>query len=716
MKDFSRINQTDEVTGLFNMMHFMENAHYLLQDSANGHIAFVYFDVENFKSFNLKYGFQGGNKLLRRIAFALRDTFSDGLLARLNDDHFVVAVENQDVIQRIDFLRQAVNAYDQGFFIEVKAGIYVPTADIRDISLIMDRAKLACESVKRKYDAGWSYFDASLEEKIRIRNYIISNFYQAMECRNIEVWYQPEIRTMTREIAGFEALVRWNSPKYGMMSPDVFIEVLEDAHLIHKLDLYVIRRVCEDCIRIREHEGWKESRISVNLSRLDFQLTDIFQEVENIRRSYDIPCDRLHIEITESALSTDDRNLWEQMKRFRAAGYEVWMDDFGSGYSSLNNLKDYDFDFIKLDMRFLRDFCRNSKAKVILRSLVSMGKELGIHTLCEGVETEEQYQFLKNIGCELCQGYLFGKPEPLEKAEQRYAEGENALHFEPLVSAAYFQAIGAINVLSSFPLQTPQDRKDSTNQLALAIIEQGESVGDFRFLYFNKAFQEQLRKLGIMEVQVLAERYQQAVEHSDRVFARLLERCRQSRQEESVDFVIEGHACSIRCRHIATDSVRQMHAYVLTMISLSRAVGSKDMDIHAAIRHMLSIFTRVDFFTSDGQVKNIYIDETQDRITTDYSSIRSVLHVYARRYIVREERRKFLQFYDFSTLNDRKKQIRRDHFTAFFHTKNDRGEVKLKIYQLIPLRFKGIDGVLSCVCVMDGISRLENVQTGEAQD
>lgn len=260
----------------------------------------------------------------------------------------------------------------------------------------------------------------------------------------------------------------------------------------------------------------------------------------------------------------------------------------------------------------------------------------------------------------------------------------------------------------------PRERQAA--QLALAIIEQGESVGDFRFLYFNKAFQEQLRKLGIMEVQVLAERYQQAVEHSDRVFARLLERCRQSRQEESVDFVIEGHACSIRCRHIATDSVRQMHAYVLTMISLSRAVGSKDMDIHAAIRHMLSIFTRVDFFTSDGQVKNIYIDETQDRITTDYSSIRSVLHVYARRYIVREERRKFLQFYDFSTLNDRKKQIRRDHFTAFFHTKNDRGEVKLKIYQLIPLRFKGIDGVLSCVCVMDGISRLENVQTGEAQD
>lgn len=721
MKNSGRTNQTDEVTGLFNMMHFMEDAHYLLQEAVNNPIAnpiaFVYFDVENFKSFNLKYGFQGGNKLLQHIAFALRDTFSDGLIARLNDDHFVVAVENRDVIRRIDFLRRVINTYDEDGFIEVKAGIYVPASEIRDIALIMDRAKLACESVKGKYDAGWSYYDASLEEKIRIRHYIINNFYQAMENHRIEVWYQPEIRTMTREIVGFEALVRWNSSTYGMMSPNVFIEVLEDAHLIHKLDLYVIRRVCEDCLHIREHgQGWQESRISVNLSRMDFQLTDIFQEVEKIRQEYGLSCDRLHIEITESALSADDKNLLEQMAKFREAGYEIWMDDFGSGYSSLNNLKDYDFDFIKFDMRFLRDFCQNSKAKVILRSLVNMGKELGIHTLCEGVETEEQYQFLKNIGCELCQGYLFGKPEPLEKAENRCAGKDAVLRFEPLVSSAYFQTIGAINVLSSFPLQTLEKRKESTNQLALAIIEQGESMESLRYLYFNKAFKEQLHGLGISDVREFVERYQQAVEHSDKMFARLLERCRQSQQEESVDFIMEGRVGSIHCKYIATDPVRQMHAYALIMMNLSKKSGSKDIDIYAAIHHILAIFTRVDFFTRDGQAKNFYIDETQDRITTDSLSMRSAVCAYARRYIVREERKEYLRFYDFSTLQDRKAQIKRDHFTAFFHTKNNRGEVKLKMYLLIPLRFKGMEGVLSCVCVMDGASRLKNIQAGEVAD
>lgn len=707
----------DEVTGLLNMMYFMEDAHYLLQEAANGKLAFVYLDVENFKSFNLKYGFQGGNELLRRIASILRHVFSEGLLARLNDDHFVAAVENYEVIPRIDAVRQAVSGCRQNVSIEVKAGIYVPAADIQDVALIMDRAKLACESVKGKYDTGWSYFDASLEEKIRIRNYIISNFQQAMECHDIEVWYQPEIRTLTREIVGFEALARWNSPVYGMLSPAVFIEVLEDAHLIHKLDLYIIREVCEDFLRVREHgQGWQESRISVNLSRMDFQLTDIFQAVEHIRRQYEIPRDRLHIEITESALSADDRNLLEQMQTFREAGYEIWMDDFGSGYSSLNNLKDYDFDFIKLDMRFLRDFCRSSKAKVILQSVVNMAKALGIHTLCEGVETEEQYQFLKSIGCELCQGYLFGRPEPLEKTESRYAGEDAVLHFEPLILSAYFQAIGAVNVLSNFPLQTPEERKGRTNQLALAIIEQGESAESFRYLYFNEAFQEQIKGMGIPDVQATVKRYQQAMEHSDRMFGRLLERCRQSQQEESVDFILEGNACRIRCRHIAADPVRQMHAYALIMVNLSKTIVNRDMDIHAAIRHILSIFTRVDFFTGDGQVENVYIDETQDRITTDYSSMQSAVNIYARRYIVREERQEFLRFYDFSTLSDRKKLIQRDHFTAFFHTRNNRGEIKLKIYLLIPLRFKGKDAVLSCVCVMDGLSRWETTRPGEVVD
>ena len=284
MKNGIRKNQIDEVTGLFNMMYFMEDSYYLLKDAGNGNISFLYFDVENFKSYNRKYGFQEGNKFLRRIAGILRDAFPEGILARLNDDHFVAAVENEHIEQRIEYVRQAVHDFDQNLALEVKVGIYVPAAGIQDTALILDRAKLACESVKGTYDKGWGVFDEALEKKIRIKNYIVSNFYRALEHHDFEVWYQPEIRTMTREVIGVEALARWNSPEYGMISPGVFIEVLEDAHLIHKLDLYAIREACEDFRRVREHgEGWQEARISLNLSRMDFQLTDIFADVERIR-------------------------------------------------------------------------------------------------------------------------------------------------------------------------------------------------------------------------------------------------------------------------------------------------------------------------------------------------------------------------------------------------------------------------------------------------
>ena len=717
MKDFIRKNQTDEVTGLFTMMYFMEDAHYLLREDASGNIAFLYFDVENFKEYNLKYGFQGGNKFLRRIASILRDAFPDALLARLNDDHFMVAVENKNIELRLEYIRQAVHDFDQNLAMEVKAGLYVPAAGIQDVALIMDRARLACENVKGRYDKGWDVFDASLEEKLRLKNYVVSNFYRALEHHDIEIWYQPEIRTMTRQVIGFEALARWRSPEHGMIPPNFFIEVLESAHLIHKLDLYIIREACEDFRRVREHgQGWQEARISVNLSRLDFQLTDIFADIERIRQEYKVDCDRLRLEITESALSEDDSNLMEQVARFQAAGYEVWMDDFGSGYSSLNTLKEYDFDMIKLDMRFLRDFGKNRKAGIIIQSLVDMAKKIGMHTLAEGVETEEQYEFLKCIGCEACQGYLFGKPQPLAPAADSYAKKDSTLTFEPLDSSEYYQQVSSVNVLSSFPLHMEAERTGHISQLPLAIVEQGDTRDSFSYLYVNKAYREYLRGIGLASLEEVVARYRSGREHRDRMMERLLVRCRQSGMEENADFSINGNFCKIHCRHIATDPVRDVHAFVVAPVNLSAQRQRDAVDVHAALWHIMSIFTRIDFLSSAGRAENVYIDETQNRITTEVDSVKGSLELYADRYIVPEEREAFLAFYDMTRLAERQEQVRRDHFTAFFHSRNDAGEVRLKIYLLIPFQLGGIDCCLSCVRDMDGVSSLNPVTPGEVLD
>jgi len=200
-----------------------------------------------------------------------------------------------------------------------------------------------------------------MSERSRLAKYIIANLDNAIKNEWIKVYYQPEIRSLSGRVCGYETLARWQDPKHGMLSPAAFIGVLEEHNLIHKLDLYVIDKGCSDLALLREYGGGRDTRLSVNLSRRDFELCDIFTEVDKIRQKYQLSPEFLHIEITESAFNDDTIRISEIISCFRKAGYKVWMDDFGSGYSSLNNLKNYDFDLVKIDMAFLKNFATNQK-------------------------------------------------------------------------------------------------------------------------------------------------------------------------------------------------------------------------------------------------------------------------------------------------------------------------------------------------------------------
>ena len=246
-----------------------------------------------------------------------------------------------------------------------------------------------------------------------LKMYLITHIDEAIENEYIKVFYQPVVDVKTNKLCSFEALARWMDPIHGMISPLDFIGVLEEARLIHKLDLFVLKKVCE---RYRKEAdlGHKCVPISFNLSRLDFKLSEIYKEVKRFTDMYNVPHENLHIEITESVLDGNDGSyIKEQIRRFQNEKFEVWMDDFGSGYSSLNMLKDYDFDFIKIDMVFLRNF--SDKSKVVIRSMVEMAKRLHLGTLAEGVETKEHLDFLKEIDCDRVQGYFYSKPLPYEE-------------------------------------------------------------------------------------------------------------------------------------------------------------------------------------------------------------------------------------------------------------------------------------------------------------
>ena len=417
---FSMNQNTDRLTGLLNMSSFYQKVQQMISDPEQRkekRYTIVHLDIANFKIFNERYGFQRGDDLLCRVAYTVRNVFKDSVCARFSNDHFVVCTDADNVKELIVEAHNTILNIIDGTHVEIRAGIYELEDSCSEVGLACDHARLACSTVKNRYDMIYSVYDVKLYEKLRLQQYIVDYVDEAVEKEYIKVFYQPVIRVKTGEICGYEALARWNDPKFGMLSPASFIETLEKFHLIHKIDCFIVKKVCEDYCALQA-AGEPLVPVSINLSRLDFELCNILDIVENYRRLYGVPREMLDIEVTESALNEKSDHLKDECRRFRECGYQLWIDDFGSGYSSLNTLMEYDFDVLKLDMEFLRTYEKNPRTGHLLNYIVYVAVEMGVQPLTEGVETEEHYEFLKGIGCEKAQGYYFGKPMPMGESRE----------------------------------------------------------------------------------------------------------------------------------------------------------------------------------------------------------------------------------------------------------------------------------------------------------
>ena len=430
----SKISIEDELTGIHNMVYFRNEAEkvlsYVTTDRENA--VFLFFDIENFKSYNEKYGFHEGNELLIKVAHMIEDSFKGSLVSRFSDDHFVVLTRIDGAKNIIGHLSGEIKKLQREVHLELKCGAYKPVGDEADVSLACDRARFACNSIKKHYDRTLRIYDKSLEDKFQLKHYIVNNIDNAIASGYIKVYYQPVVSTRNGCICGLEALARWEDPNYGLLSPGAFIEILEEYRQIYKLDQYIIEAVCRD---YRDASDNKKpfAPVSLNFSRLDFELCDIVGYLCETVEKYGVPKNFIDIEITESALTDQQDFLPNAIKNLRSFGYKVWLDDFGSGYSSLNVLKDYQFDVLKIDMKFLSGFKDNEKTRPILENIVSLTKQLKMLSLTEGVETAEQFSFLEAIGCDRAQGYLFSKPVPIETLRERISAGE--LKISPELSA-----------------------------------------------------------------------------------------------------------------------------------------------------------------------------------------------------------------------------------------------------------------------------------------
>lgn len=415
-RDLRRKATQDELTGLPNLNSFQNSVSELLSNPSVDISSkrFLFMDIENFKNYNEKYGFKNGNKILRIIGKMIMDFFPDEITARFSDDHFIAFVDSRNLEKRLKILKEKISAVEASVNLKLKCGIYAPSDREASPAIALDHARYACESIKKHFSFDVAEYNKDMDTDFHRKQYIINNLDSALKNNYIKAYYQPVVWAESGKLCGAEALARWISPDYGLLSPAEFIPILEEYHLIHKLDMHVLKTVCKDL-----HEAYKNNYpilpISINFSRLDFEVADPVSALSHCIRQYKLSKENIHVEITESALSKTNIKLKKAMEDFRARGYSLWLDDFGSGYSGLNVLKEFSFDTMKIDMTFLERFSENEKTRPILSSIISLAQKIGMQTLTEGVETEEACAFLRSIGCLRLQGYLFGKPMPKEE-------------------------------------------------------------------------------------------------------------------------------------------------------------------------------------------------------------------------------------------------------------------------------------------------------------
>lgn len=418
-----RIN-TDALTDLPNLRYFFglaeKERERLKKDGKEA--VMLYFNLIGIRYYNRQYGFEEGDSLLVGFADILREQFGEECVCHLADDHFAAVAAEEGIEKKADAVIEKSRSLNDGKTLPVCVGIYPYRLEDTDVSDACDRAKYVCDLHRGEFESSRHVFEAGMIAEVEKERYITSHLEQAIREKWIRVFYQPIVRAGTGKICDVEALSRWDDPEKGFLSPGDFIPVLERSRLIYKLDLYVLDRIIEK-IKRQTEDGLAIVPHSLNLSRADFESCDIVEEICRRMDKAGIARDRLSIEITESMVGSDFEFMKEQVLRFQKEGFRVWMDDFGSGYSSLDVLQDIHFDLLKFDMLFLHRMDEGEESRIILRQLAKMANELGTDTICEGVETKEQVDFLKEIGVTKLQGYYFSKPVPYEEVLRRYKDG-----------------------------------------------------------------------------------------------------------------------------------------------------------------------------------------------------------------------------------------------------------------------------------------------------
>ena len=414
----------DELTGIYNKQAFYAKTKEMLLDNPDKNFDLLRINIERFKVLNDLFGESTGDKLLRYIGKFLKEiNLPLCVSGRLYADNFVVCYEagKGDSRRMINTLQMVADSFAINNRTILSFGLYRIDDKTLPVSVMCDRANMALWKAKGNFKNPYCEYDEKMRQQVLKEQKIINAMERAIQNKEFTLYLQPKYDIEKGTIIGAEALVRWISLENGFISPGDFIPVFENNGFVYEVDKFIWEESCR-YLRKWLDEGREVHPISVNVSRIDLYTPKLVQHLVNLREKYQLPSQYLELEITESAYTEDPEQIITITRQLREAGFVILMDDFGTGYSSLNMLKDIQIDVLKLDMGFLKSSDYSAKGGNILTAILKMAESLKMQTIAEGVETKEQVEFLKKIGCQCVQGFYFARPTPAQEYERLFLE------------------------------------------------------------------------------------------------------------------------------------------------------------------------------------------------------------------------------------------------------------------------------------------------------
>lgn len=667
------VDSSDHITGFPGAREFFQGALAMARGNAEkGTFASMCpacFNIANFRGFNRENGMEEGDRVLAGAAKALREIFPGGYFGHPNADTFYAILPREDLRARTDALCRSVNRMlgEGGYAMKAGLVIFDKPVSTETLRHSFDMARIACDSVKSDRLQNFAVFREEMQEQLELRQYVLGHFEEALRQGYLKVYYQPIVRTATGKVCALEALSRWEDPEKGILSPLVFVPTLERARRIGQLDAYMIEKVAQFQSE-RQKSGEALLPISLNLSRLDFDLIQPLAKLEEVCAKYRIPAGCICAEITETMVAENREEMGLVIRGFHEAGFEIWLDDFGAEYSSLNSLHRCPFDLIKLDMGFFQNF--DDKSRAILTNLVSMAKDLGMHTLAEGVETKEQVDFLAGIGCERIQGYYYGRPEPYASLVARAAE--RGLVPENELERSIFDAAGLVNLVS----QTPK---------ALFFVK-GKTL---RLLAANAAFWPELAPKGELDLAEVNRILQDPA--ASRQNGRFLAGAGRVFRDGKDDMiaVLRGEYLRFHAEKIA--GVEGFWAGSCTLINMryDQEIGeAKQLD--RIFRHLIPLYESICITDPGADTLRIFFAPYQE--TASFKTVpgaASAVRRFAQNHVDPADRDRFLSYYQ-TTLAETK--VREN----LFRLRGQDGVYRWCLYTAIPVHFQGRRCVLFC--------------------